>query len=31
VVDDRANVDLSEHAHLSRLELASTLNGRDLF
>jgi len=31
VVDDRANVDPSEHAHLSRLELASTLNGRDLF
>jgi len=31
VVDDRANVDASEHAHLSRLELASTLNGRDLF
>jgi len=30
-VDDRANVDASEHAHLSRLELASTLNGRDLF
>ncbi|ELZ38763.1 hypothetical protein C471_09340 [Halorubrum saccharovorum DSM 1137] len=31
VVDDRANADPSEHARLSRLELASTLNGRDLF
>lgn len=31
VVDDRANADPSEHARLTRLELASTLNGRDLF